>query len=247
MEKRVIIGDLHGIGVWKDILELENPQYTIFLGDYFDSFSISPLVQYLNFCDIIKYKESHPSTTLLIGNHDYHYLMTVREQYSGYNTETQGLIGYNDDNNIIAKCIDNGMKIAYIDNINQTIYSHAGVSQKWINEHVPEQDLCCLNTIQLSALKFTYRDGGDCTGSSEYSSPIWIRPKSLLKCPYKDHDNKIWNQVFGHTGISQPHKMDVDNAEFWNIDCLKLGFYIVELLDDNGKLITRTVKQLNFD
>ena len=53
MKKRVVIGDLHGIGIWKDILNKEKPDSVIFLGDYFDSFNIPPLVQKINFDDLL--------------------------------------------------------------------------------------------------------------------------------------------------------------------------------------------------
>lgn len=246
MKKRVVIGDLHGIGIWKDILNKEKPDSAIFLGDYFDSFNIPPLVQKINFDDLLDYKANHPNTILLLGNHDFHYLSTkIVEQYSGYNNETQSLIGYS--NNVLDKCLDDGMNIVYIDKINQTIYSHAGVSQKWMNEHIPENNLQLINTASLTSMKFTYRDGGDWYGSSEFSSPIWIRPEGLLKCPYKDNDGIIWNQVYGHTNKIQPTKDKVGDAEFWDIDCLGRGYYMVELMPDNGKIFDRTIKRFEFD
>ena len=140
-----------------------------------------------------------------------------------------------------------GMNIVYIDKINQTIYSHAGVSQKWMNEHIPDNNLHLINTSSLTSMKFTYRDGGDWYGSSEFSSPIWIRPEGLLKCPYKDNDGIIWNQVYGHTNKIQPTKDKVGDAEFWDIDCLGRGYYMVELMSDNGKILDRTIKRFEFD
>lgn len=244
MKKRIIIGDLHGLQTWKDIVIKENPHQVIFLGDYFDSFTIPPLVQKINFDDLLDYQKTHPNTVLLLGNHDFHYLYNtmITEQYSGYNNETQNLIGYRD--NILDRCVDNGMNIVFIDYINKTIYSHAGVSQNWMNEHIPDNDLSNINTTSLVSMKFTYKDGGDWYGSSEFSSPIWIRPEGLLKCPYKDNDGVVWNQVFGHTHKIQPICDKKDSAEFWDMDCLEQGWYMVELLDDKGKLFDRSIKKI---
>lgn len=239
MKKRIIIGDLHGLQIWKDIIEKENPDIAIFLGDYFDSFNLTPLVQKLNFDNLIEYTRNH-ETILLLGNHDYHYIFPTPEQYSGYNQETQNLIGYS--KNIIKQLFDEGLiKLVYIDNINHTIYSHAGVSNKWMEAWNIENDF---SNIKLDHLKFTYKDGGDWYGSSIYSSPIWIRPEGLLKFPYRDKEGKIWHQVFGHTNKIQPIKDIKNDAEFWNLDCLQRGYYMVEKMSENGKIFERIIKQI---
>lgn len=243
MKKRVVIGDLHGLQTWKDIVAKENPDITIFLGDYFDSFSLAPIVQFTNFKDLLA-EAKQRNFILLLGNHDYHYMFPNTEQYSGYNNETQGLIGYS--KNIINDTIDNGMNLVFIDYVNKTIYSHAGVSSKWMETWVEGNNLSLINTTSLKSLVFTYRDGGDWYGSSVYSSPIWIRPEGLLKFPYKDKDGVVWNQVYGHTHRGQPIRDKVDNADFWDMDCLEQGWYMVEKLDEKGKLIDRSIKKFEF-
>ena len=76
--KTVIIGDTHGRDVWKSIVGYEKADRVIFVGDYFDSFDIPYDVQINNFLDIVAYKESGlAEVILLIGNHDYHYLLFV--------------------------------------------------------------------------------------------------------------------------------------------------------------------------
>ena len=238
MKTRVIIGDIHGRDTWKKIIEKENPNYVIFLGDYFDSFNITPAEQKENFLDIVAYKDSKApcEVTLLLGNHDFHYIGSViGERYSGWNAETANKIGY-----ILGIEIDKGMPVVFIDSVNKTIYSHAGVSEKWANTWV-NGELGLINTVTYDSLKFTYRDGGDWHGSSVWNSPIWIRPDGLYKYPYKDHDNAIWNQVFGHTQQIQPTKHVIDEAEFWNMDSLGGGYYMKEKLAENGKLISREI------
>jgi len=38
--KTIFIGDIHGQDTWKKIVESENPDRVVFIGDYFDSFDI---------------------------------------------------------------------------------------------------------------------------------------------------------------------------------------------------------------
>ena len=51
--KTIVIGDIHGRDVWKKIVEHENADKVIFIGDYFDSFDIPSSDQINNFLDII--------------------------------------------------------------------------------------------------------------------------------------------------------------------------------------------------
>jgi predicted phosphodiesterase len=45
----IIIGDIHGRSIWKDIIKKENPDRIIFIGDYFYSFYILGPQQTKNF------------------------------------------------------------------------------------------------------------------------------------------------------------------------------------------------------
>ena len=40
MKKTIIIGDIHGRDIWKNIVAQEQADRVIFIGDYFDSFNI---------------------------------------------------------------------------------------------------------------------------------------------------------------------------------------------------------------
>ena len=74
--KTILMGDIHGHDSWKQIISQEqDADRFIFVGDYFDSFTIPGATQIQNFQDIIEFKETGgKSVILLIGNHDYHYL-----------------------------------------------------------------------------------------------------------------------------------------------------------------------------
>ena len=59
--KTVFIGDIHGRSTWKLIVEKEQPDHVVFMGDYFDSFDISAAEQMHNFMEIIAYRQSSPN------------------------------------------------------------------------------------------------------------------------------------------------------------------------------------------
>jgi len=60
MSKLVAIGDIHGRDIWRQILDKEQPDTVVFVGDYFDSFDIPGLDQIYNFQNIIHWKLDNP-------------------------------------------------------------------------------------------------------------------------------------------------------------------------------------------
>ncbi len=80
--KRLIFGDFHGhFDSLYQIYQDEQPYSVIHLGDYFDNFSGDVNVIKQAFTDLLNLRKEHLSNTkngdftLLLGNHDYHYLM----------------------------------------------------------------------------------------------------------------------------------------------------------------------------
>jgi predicted MPP superfamily phosphohydrolase len=87
--KLVAIGDIHGHDSWKQIVDKEHDaDQFVFVGDYFDSFTVKGLDQINNFLDIIEFKkQSKVPVVMLIGNHDYHYYPGIEDSgTSGYQT-----------------------------------------------------------------------------------------------------------------------------------------------------------------
>jgi len=236
--KRVVIGDPHGRWEYvKQIYDKEQPDEVILLGDYFDSFNIDAYTQKDSYENIIKLRQEHLNKfhrgfTMLIGNHDMHYMDENFGRCSGWNALSASIAGY-------PLCRDwdkDILKICYIDEVNKTIYSHAGVSMNWFKNWCTS--LGDINTVEIKAFAFTYKDGGDAYGSSSYSSPLWIRPEGLQKSMYVDNDGIVWNQIFGHTQVDAPFHWETNNADFFGIDCI-WKHYLIEELDDNGKIIKR--------
>ena len=244
MKKRIVIGDPHGRwGFVKQIYDNVQPDEVIILGDYFDSFNIDAYTQRECYDNIIKLRNEHLEKgkgdfIMFIGNHDFHYMDEKFGRCSGWNPLTCSQADYplcRDWENEI-------LKFVHIDYKNFTIYSHAGVSQKWFDSWCKNKELEDINSLPTKAFCFTFKEGGDYYGSSSYNSPLWIRPEGLMKSPFTDHSGGVWNQVFGHTEPNTPiywkQEFEDYTAEFYGIDCI-YKHYLIEYLDDKGKLLER--------
>lgn len=220
--KTLILGDIHGHTSWESIIKKEKPNKVIFLGDYVDTFDVDNTyeMQINNLERILDYKEKRGNKCiLLLGNHDYHYITNTTQRYSGYNPGTHKLM------KTIEKRFLENVQLIYVDKKNKTIFSHAGVSNYWL-EDVAQCKLNEVNNISLKSEKigFNYYTGYNPYGDTISQSPIWIRPKSLLD------DGLIgYNQVVGHTHMRDNNifvKEYKENCNFYFCDTLP-GQYLV--------------------
>jgi hypothetical protein len=241
--KTVVIGDIHGRSVWKLIYEMEKPDRVIFIGDYFDSYDIPGIEQIHNFKEIVAFKEKGTCEVItLIGNHDHHYFPEVGNTgTSGFQTTLAPSIMQAIDEN------RQHLQMAY--QMDEFLFTHAGVSSKfmdsvfgkegWKTETIAED----LNEMfkykpktfefgmAMSMEKMSYMDP---TGDNEEQSPIWIRPRSLMRANRETLRTQVV-QVVGHT---QVREVDVDahstGSRYWFIDCLGTsGQYMII---DNGEI-----------
>ena len=214
-----IIGDIHGRTCWKDLVREDS--VNVFVGDYFDPYEDIPHEQLLqNFADIMAFKQQHPETVLLYGNHDMHYLIDG-EEASRYdhlhaNEYRQALEG--------AKELFHGVAYAIG---GHTLVTHAGVSKPWYEKEFgayhgesPEEVADEINSLwEHNKLEFSFNvnttESFDFCGESPTHSPLWIRPWALAYhnlfagTPYK--------QIFGHTQIDKVTTID---GNLTCVDCL---------------------------
>lgn len=248
--KRITIGDPHGRwNAFKQIYDKEQPDEVIVVGDYFDSFNIDSYTQRECYDNIINLRKEHLKKFgrgfhMLIGNHDMHYMDESFGRCSGWNYVTYSQAAYP-----LCRDWDKGiLQIVFIDEINKTIYSHAGVTMNWFQQWIKSNNLADINTIETKAFQFTYKNGGDYYGSSLWNSPLWVRPEGLAKSPYTewaDGNGITWSQVFGHTEPNTPYHWIDASGEFWGIDCINKG-YLVEEFDDDNKLVSRNFSYVNY-
>ena len=209
--KYLVLGDTHGRDTWKEMIEKYPTDKVIFIGDYFDSFDVDGVIQMANFKDIIEFRDSRPDdVTLLIGNHDYHYMEGVHESYSGY----QRGAGYE-----IQKLLtENRDKLQFAHSVGRWLFTHAGVTKDWCENNDVDLDnvVESINNLELGAFRFV---GIDMYGDSPTSGPIWVRPRSLYR-------NRIdgWVQAVGHT---QQRKLDADHPYVVLLDTIGSGLALL--------------------
>lgn len=194
--KIIALGDTHGRTDWKKITTKETFDKVVFIGDYFDTHEdVSPEQQKENFRNIIAYKKANmDKVVLLFGNHDYHYLRTTTETYSGYQqwqkTDIQELLHPAIDAGLLQMCL-------VVDNL---LFVHAGVTKTWVknnllNEGAPIDHLInALFKYKPNSFRFTSGKNHSPYGDDVEQSPIWVRPYSLQMDRL---DGFI--QVVGHT------------------------------------------------
>lgn len=153
MNKILCLGDIHGRTIWKDIIEKENPDKVIFLGDYVSThdLNISSDQQIEQLYSILSYKDENPDKVILLrGNHDLSMLgskwynnpknlwQEIAEPYlwtsswSGFDKDVFRYVSTRDVTNWFLK----NTQWIYIDEDLKTIFSHAGISTEWLNKYV---------------------------------------------------------------------------------------------------------------
>lgn len=257
MKKRLILGDIHGdFKTVNKIYSKELPDEVILLGDYVDSHeNLSDKEQYDAVQNLLFLRkvhcEKHNNFIMLMGNHDFQYYFDnyFIEKYSCYSHKRQKWAG-----NLFKSLINEGeMQMIYVDKINKTIYSHAGITNVW----------CTLNSLSINNIndaiitdkykfQFTLGENNSRIGDSPENSCIWVRPYSLINNMYADYEGNIWTQIVGHTPIKYITSVDtcsnsicdINSANLIFTDCIK-SQYLIEFLNDEGKLLKREIKNTN--
>jgi len=210
----IAIGDTHGRPKWKDIVKNGSDKY-IFIGDYFDAkdggYSANRQIE--NFKEILEFKKSNPDNViLLIGNHDFHYLNGVNEEYSSFQWSYR-----KDINDVLQPAVDEGL-IQMCYKHNEYFFSHAGITKTWsknngIDESNLEDSVNNLFKTNIKRFKFTLGENLSFGGDDVTQPPIWVRPQSLVKDMV---ENIIC--IVGHT---QVYNMSIlSDKKLILIDCL---------------------------
>jgi predicted phosphodiesterase len=215
MEKFTVLGDIHGLTVWKDVVKKNPTGKIIFLGDYLDPYqNISFEKQQDNLLEIIELKEKNPDRIiLLLGNHDCHYFDPNCERSTRYNYS---------HSNIIKEIFEENKDLFEYNYIHKNyIFSHAGIDEKWMNTHF--FDLNNLNEVLISPHIFDvgYMRGGE----YRVGGPMWIDIRELTT-PLKDYI-----QVVGHNQVETVTYCDYSNGgKVIYCDCFQYNNSYLNLL-----------------
>lgn len=210
--KTLVLGDIHGRLIWMDIIDKENPDKVIFLGDYVSTHEdISAEQQCSNLEDILNYKEENPNKVILLrGNHDMQHLGYSWARCSGLDRKVENWM-----TGIKQRFLGLTQWIYVQDNV---VFSHAGVTEEWF-KNVQRNDkfvktLEDINGLEPSELfGFTPCKLSDYSGDSCTQPLTWIRPWTLIHHAYGDY-----TYVVGHTRMGMYHKPEV---VLLNDECIK--------------------------
>ena len=221
--KTLVLGDIHGRTIWKDIVERENPDFVIFLGDYVSTHGFETAEEQLdNLEEILQYKEKNPGKVILLrGNHDTQHLGYRWAECSGWNTKVWLYMSESSFKERFLKLT----QWVYVDDDLKVIFSHAGVSQVWMDDSGID-DVHKINNLEPSELfGFIPDNYFDMCGTSKTQPPVWIRPETLCECNIVG-----WDQVVGHTPqrkISKMVQATKGKQTIWLCDSLGFNNYLV--------------------
>lgn len=239
--KTLVLGDIHGRTIWKEIVNRQECDRVIFLGDYFDSKeAITGEQQMNNFLDIIEFKEKGgKEVIMLIGNHDFHYLEDGME-YIGYQYGAASSISY------LVRDHRKNLRVAYSQD--RLLFTHAGVTETFLELHDYEGDKSLksvesfLNDLWVyKPLSFAFIMGGDRGGNNVYQPPLWVRPQALVS-----NSKFLFAQVVGHTTYSEILYYQNGDQRYLFIDTLGTSKQYLSITDgeiniENDKSITNTI------
>lgn len=240
--KVAVIGDIHGTTKFLDCYEKikredNDVEKIIVLGDHFDPYtriSIETMMErYDRFIECCK---DDSRIISILGNHDLDgYVIREDNSRTARDPKTRKTIS-----DAIIKNLSNSYLVYRIGN---WLFSHAGVSSKWLevikdlNPEYPNiimsnrkgweqwelDDLC-------SYYMFDYSNGGN----HPMQGCTWIRPEALIKCLPEGY-----NQVVGHTQVYKicnlkdacPDK-DIKN-DVWMVDNRRQPEYLILNIEEN--------------
>ena len=236
-----LIGDIHGRSSWQQLVRED--AINVFLGDYLDPYAGEGFApgeeEYANLLAIIRYKQEHPETVLLLGNHDLHYLW--HEHYSRYNAADAERFAqlFRDHLHLFQAAYAIGDRV---------LVTHAGVTRPWCELVGIEEGLSVAALAEAICQRMTDAkqrhwftvdstfEMGDYCGMSATASPLWVRPQALVRHgELLDDQQQPVIQVVGHTQIQEVMSI----FPFYFVDCLGYQAQSLQIeLTDDGQIIS---------
>ena len=235
----IVIPDIHGRTFWKEpVKESLGKEHIIFLGDYLDPYEDEHIAKAFAFgrlAEILVLKKEHPDdVTLLLGNHDIHYL-TPKGRGSRYDYLCAEEIGK-------VFLLNAGLfQLAHVAKLGgkRFLFSHAGILAGWMDHNREYLDDATPDTIagglngmwaDHSAWPVLFSMLADVPvsrwGRAPFGSPVWSDVDDMrTDAP----ELPGYYQVFGH---SQQEHEPVINDHFACLDCRRAF-----RLSDEGEII----------
>lgn len=207
----IVVGDVHLRNFWKKLKDDKTDRTIVFLGDYLDPYhTVSPEDAIQELKNLFEWAEDNSHRVkLLIGNHDMFYIKgktyaCCRHYWSNFDEISQ-----------IYKEYAHLLNYAYQEN--DALFTHAGVSNDWINHY----DLHFLNQDNIveylnSDPAILWKIGRSRGGRDFASCPLW-------QCWYGDwpYDENPFplTQIFGHSQLLFNTPVHNKDKKIINCDC----------------------------
>ena len=237
--KVAVIGDIHGttkfLECYKNIQETySDVDKIIVLGDWFDPYvriDFDTMISRYN--EFVKIWKSDDRIVSILGNHD----------IAGYiiqNDSTNRTIRFGEDREKIVESIKPNLSESYLTyKIGDYMFSHAGVSQEWLNDINQYQEHNYMNDIlnckkgwtayELTDICTFYPYDWSSCGENPHQSCVWIRPQSLYSCAIDGY-----NQVVAHTRVNEITKVELKNGkDLWLVDDDQKPNYLILNIEEN--------------
>lgn len=221
----LVIPDVHGRTFWKEAVDKYPDMPVVFLGDYLDPYGAEKISEdnaLANFQEILDFKKSNMErVTLLIGNHEVHYLCMERK-FSRKDMANAARIHDMLYENLPLFRLATSAQCSR----KTFLFSHAGILQAWWSKHFPNvanntNDVCNALNSKLSdeetittfineALMNASKKRG---GEDKAGSCVWA--------DIDEHNGKNGfptevYQVFGHSQLKKNAKIKKGYAD---LDC----------------------------
>lgn len=221
MEEIIVIGDVHGLRTWEQIVAKHPGSIFVFLGDYNDPYggAISNEDVLDNFMRLIDFKLAHEEeVTLLLGNHDMHYKDTEFAVLgTRYNVEMAfDLMMMYDE---YSHCFQNAYQCENL------LFTHAGVSEEWFADAFQaatrKEAAWQLNHCTGEQDEVLHRCGARRGGPFPYGGIFWADKGEFA------HPLEGYVQIVGHNRVDAIEEWTGENgAKIFFCDSLYDGNYL---------------------
>ena len=239
--KVAVIGDIHGttkfLDCYKKIQENDSDvDKIIVLGDWFDPYvdiDLDTMIERYN--EFVKIWKSDDRIISILGNHDL-------AGYIIHNDQTNRTLRFGKMKQKLTDVIEPNLPDSYLTyKIGDYMFSHAGISQEWLNDIDEYTDCNYVDAIMNCKKGWTAEELSDIcpfypydwggSGQNPHQSCVWIRPQTLYSCAIEGY-----NQVVGHTRLEEMASGPMKNGKtLWIVDDDQKPNYLILNIEENAQ------------
>ncbi len=217
----IIIGDIHGLGYWREIVKQHSDCRVVFMGDYLDPYyPISRTELLANLEAIIELKRQRgDEVILLLGNHDLHYFTSDMEPCMRFDFDIAEQASTLFRNNFEL--------FRYAHQQGNALFTHAGISDFWFKNDFkgdPSRDIADqLNHPTAEQVASLCRIGESDGGEAGAVGGIFWTSREELANPLHGY-----KQFVGHHYCQEvTTQIGLHQNDVIFCDCLRAGNYLL--------------------